>query len=1317
MKNINAKYKLLKAVLASTCMVVPKVLLAGPIINAPNAAGVSSVADDDTITITIGGNIQEGGVAGIKVIHKNNVINIDTDVANKIAIDIIGGNTEPGIDITNVDGNTVNVGGNRDIISVTSGIVTDGTNTTINNSGLIQGKAPHGVHVTANATDTTINNLNGATIEADTATGTSAILVEGKSGFSLINAGNVLGSSAGVSQGIEVKENFTTITNNPGGVIKSNGNNAIHINGAAAVTGQIVNNATIQADGAAATAKAITLTGELTGSITNNAAGVIQTTDGAATGEAIYIDNNFAGLNNAGKIIATGGAEAIRVNKSVNGSINNSTTGIIESAAGSAILIGNGLGGSISNFGGTIKSTGDAVALDLPAGIITGSITNTGGTIETGNNSAVKMVTLVLNGSFASSGTIKNKSAASFTLDSTLNGNITLDFSNSGTIENQTGGAINMKQQTIQGSFVNNAGATIKAVDGNALKIESGQINTNLNNAGTITNNSASSTVLVNGTSVIKGDFTNSGTIKNDGAGIALEMDMVTINGLGSNSGTSIIAGNNHAISWDNLTIGGAYNNTGLIQNNSLLNATIEATGVTKVTGGFNNTGTIQNLAGGISDAIDFADGANTVNIKLNQNGGTIVGDVLLAGGVPDGKVFDMNGGTITGDVFAANAPVKNILNLNGGAIVGDVLLGNLGDTVNLAGTSVQDITGNAAAVNDTVNITGGSFTSLDGGGGANNVVNINGSFTTPGTINDFQTVNVIGGTFEITKAITNVDTDFNVGAGTLVDVKGPGTVLSGTGTLTINGDMGIRNGAVVDMGATTNSDYLGIEAGGQLKATTYVQNPGAELNVELIPSLAATPHVLLTGAATLNAGSVVDLDVGGEFIPHGTVFKIIDAGAPGAFGALTVVQPQSALVSFTVADDGTDLTATSKSTAIINALQPASDITNGIASALDNIIATQPPPPALHPDIALLLGQLQTIPTAEQLEQALRTLVPNFNHSLATSSQFVVHRMFDSIGMRLEELLGLNALLEDGDSLYEPDEEGYNYGDGNPLMRHQSGVWFKPYASILDQKRRSDIEGYKADSVGLSIGADWRILDWATIGTAIGFSNTDVSQRTLEANKQDINSYHLSFYGHFDPVGPMYLNAMLGLARHRYEVDRTISVGTLTKRAESSFHGLHYAGKVDVGYAWFNGKYYISPVASMLYSRINMSNYSEKGAGGLDLVVRYEPITELVGAIGMKFAMKNEFVEATYVPQLDVFIHYDFQADQQESVSNFVAGSPAFTSFGIKPAQTSFTITPSFRFHNLRNMMFKVAYEFEAKKQFIAHTAYFKFLYKFRDA
>lgn len=1325
---ITRKYRLLRAVLASSCLMVPGLgFAANFVINAPGTAAQASVSNGDTFTITANGDITTAVAPGITITHSDVIVNMLTTALSKDAI-IIGGGLDDGIEIQGGGTNaTINIETNRNIDSANNGISIAAASANINNSGTISGANTHGISVLAGGKDAIINNLIAASIIESSSTDAIDVVEEG---VTITNAGTIRTTGGGVADNaIQIIKNFEIVTNNPGATIDGPTGNAIQIGNAGGVdiTGTINNSGTIQTT----TGQAINISNNLIGNINNTASGIIQTTGGAATGEAIFLQKNVTAINNSGKIIATNIAEAIRANAFVAADINNNSGGEITSATGSTILLTTGLGGSISNTLGTMKSTTGKV-IEFAPGNLNGSILNLGGTIETGNNNAIFMNTMIMDGTFNNTGTIKNTSAGSATVIAQGASVIKTDFLNSGTIINSNVGAgtgLNLTATTVNGKFTNSSAGNIEAA-GTALLLNNAIFDSNFDNSGTIKSNTVASTFSATNTT-FKGNLTNPGSITNSfggAGGKAVEMVGSTINGNMTNSGTSIIAGDANAILWNNTNILGNFTNSGLIQNDSAGNATIEATGNTKFTGGFFNTGTIENLDPVPKTAIDFS-GAN-VEIKLNQNGGTITGDVLLSG--KGGAIFDMTGGTIDGDVTATNN-AANTLNLSGGTITEDLQLGTAGDTLNLSGTTV---TGNiiGGAGNDTVNITGGSFAIL-AGAGVGNTLNINGSFTTPGTIDSFQTINANAGTFTVTQAITQVDTDLLIAPGATVISSGAGKMIDGNGTLSINGSLGILSGSSVDMGATTNNDYLGIEANGLLTTTAYTQNAAAELEVEILTSFMGPYIDVGAGVATLNAGSVLKAQVGGEFIPDGSVFTVIDAGAGSNYniGTLVFVQPPSATVSFVPSAPGNDLLLTSVTTPFSTVI-PRSDITNGVASALDTIASTA----GAGTSTALtdLLGQLQTLSTAQQVEDALRSLVPSFNNSIAANSNFAVRRAFDDIGTRFEDLLGMNALLEGEDKYHDDENEdddddyynpryryrdynqgtqgtSYGDGDGNVLMRHTYGTWIKPYATFIDQRKLDTVEGYRGDSVGFSMGADWRILDWATIGSAVSMAKTDVSQRGLYENKQKVDSYQLSFYGHFDPIGPIYVNSMIGLARHRYNLHRTISVGNLTRQVESGFHGLHYAAKFDVGYAWFNGKYYLSPVASMRFGRLDLDNYSEKGGGGLDLIVRTESMDEIVGSLGFKMASKNEYLEATYIPELAVYLNYDFQADRQETLNNFIAGGPSFLSYGIEPEQLSYVISPSFRMHTHRNMMFKISYEFEAKKQYIAHTAYFKWYYK----
>tara|TARA_R110002110_G_scaffold383245_2_gene594590 strand:+ start:25166 stop:28273 length:3108 start_codon:yes stop_codon:yes gene_type:complete len=900
---------------------------------------------------------------------------------------------------------------------------------------------------------------------------------------------------------------------------------------------------------------------------------------------------------------------------------------------------------------------------------------------------------------------------------------------------------------------INNSGA-IGGTAGDAIIADAAGTNLTINNTATGligTSAAASSAISITGAAGGNGvTITNAGSDPTNAnkAGIGSTISLtpaINITGSKLNSlvNTADIAnlGGGAAISLDNV-VGTTFTNSGEIYNDAAGVATIRFANGTSITNGFVNTGSIENNGGGSAilyaapSAITFFQQAGTVtgDVGLNYNGagtslnmsggiidgdltdssagggianisgGSITGDMLLNGG---NQTLNFSGGTITGNLTANNAnPIT--LNLTGGTTA-SIFLNNGAHILNLNGSTVQNVVGDAAA-NQTINLTSGSYNLINGGASGGNILNVLGSFDTTGAIANMDTVNVNAGFFNVNHVISAVNTALNVNSIMNVNAN-----ILGGGTFTNNGTTKIFSGNTVTMGGlVTNAGTLHIEAAAAtpLTGVGFTNAAGSNLIVDLKPSLASpsmntgAASAIQAGVGAVNmAGSTITANPVGEFIADGTKWDIV-SGTGGIVGAQTITTP-SVLLSFTddfLAPSTYQVTATALP---FSALSTNSEITNGLENALDTIISDGVPAGPMSD----LLGQFQTLTSAEQVEQSLRSLVPNFNHSISTMSSMSMRRAFDDIGMHLEELQAIQPLLEEVDEYRNNEDlDGWSYGD--PLLRHKSGAWIRPYAGIVDQQAIQGVDGYKGDYTGITGGMDWRILDWATVGIAGSFAKSDITQRGFIDIKQDIDSLQLTFYGKFDPFGPLYFNTLMGLARHKYSVDRTISVGTLVQNPQANYHGIQYAGQLEMGYAYFNGKYYLNPLATLKYMRLVADNYTETGTT-LGLTVDNNDVSEFIGSIGLRLAMQNEYLEATYIPEITGLISYDFIGDSQETFNNFALGSPTFKSVGIKPDQTTYTLNIGLRIHTFHNSMFKVAYEFEAKDQFKAHSAMFKWYYK----
>ena len=423
-----------------------------------------------------------------------------------------------------------------------------------------------------------------------------------------------------------------------------------------------------------------------------------------------------------------------------------------------------------------------------------------------------------------------------------------LTINNSGIIANQNPvGTNNPLGNAIVGDapgntslqITNNSGATIVGL----INISNAAIANKIINAGTITG------AITLGTQ--PDTLTNSGTITGAISGAA---------------GGYIITNNTNASITGNIT-GGAVAN--------------------KIT----NSGTVTgNIIGGA--------GGDTI---INNSGATITGSI--ASNAIAGAINNItNSGTITanitaglgGDTITNNGTVTNIIGnaasaaantiTNSGTVTGNITAGGGGDNITNSGTVTGNITGGAGG--DTITLNGGTVAGIiDGTVGGANILNIDGSFSTQAVIKNIQTINTNAGTFNVTQAITNVDTSFNNASITTISPGGNITGAAGpiinTGTLNIQA--GGTIGAGVAMGPLTNNANASINVqasvanalhtgavnnSGSISITSTAGGPAAVVtlagiannlggNISITNNNATAGAIVLGGVPAANAGTI----------------------------------------------------------------------------------------------------------------------------------------------------------------------------------------------------------------------------------------------------------------------------------------------------------------------------------------------------------------------------------------------------------------------------------------------------------------------------
>ncbi|WP_156948629.1 VCBS domain-containing protein [Bradyrhizobium sp. WSM1417] len=476
------------------------------------------------------------------------------------------------------------------------------------------------------------------------------------------------------------------------------------------------------------------------------------------------------------------------------------------------------------------------------------------------------------------------------------------DFANGTTITNS--GTIELFGGTLKTlAGINNAGGTLKADAGTTLIVDAATIsggtvtiagtleldgtsvlkNGTLNNSGavnvkgtadfaheTVSNTSGGTiTVLANGWLTIDQGSTvaNTGNVTVDANG------KLTVNGA-TISGTGTVTGNGEI----DLT-GAAVLSGGILNNNAAFKASGTGNALDHETVTNATTGTIEVLANGALTIDQGSTVANAGNVtvdangKLTVNGATISGTGTVTG---NGEIDLTGAAVLSGGILNNNAAFKvsgtgnaldyeTITNASTGTIevlANGALTIDQGSTVANAGNLTVDANGkltvNGATISGTGTVTGNGEIDLTGAAElSGGILNNNAAFKVSGTGNalDHETVtNASTGTIEVLAngalTIDQGSTVANAGNVT-VDATGKltvnGATISGTGTVTDNGEIDLTGNAVLSGGVLNNN------------AAFKVSGTGNALDHETITNATTgTIEVLANGALTIDQGSTV---------------------------------------------------------------------------------------------------------------------------------------------------------------------------------------------------------------------------------------------------------------------------------------------------------------------------------------------------------------------------------------------------------------------------------------------------------------------------
>jgi outer membrane lipase/esterase len=166
----------------------------------------------------------------------------------------------------------------------------------------------------------------------------------------------------------------------------------------------------------------------------------------------------------------------------------------------------------------------------------------------------------------------------------------------------------------------------------------------------------------------------------------------------------------------------------------------------------------------------------------------------------------------------------------------------------------------------------------------------------------------------------------------------------------------------------------------------------------------------------------------------------------------------------------------------------------------------------------------------------------------------------------------------------------------------------------VSDRQATVASNGFNLDSVGGTIGTEYRINANAFVGAAFDYSNPK-ARLFNNAGTTDVNSYQLGIYSAW-ASSHFFAQGLATYGWQNYRNTRPGVVDTITSNPDGT--SFVVAGKA--GYLFDAGKNQVGPIGGLTYARARVNGYTEAGDPVLTLMVGSQTAEALVASVGAQF-------------------------------------------------------------------------------------------------
>jgi outer membrane autotransporter protein len=227
---------------------------------------------------------------------------------------------------------------------------------------------------------------------------------------------------------------------------------------------------------------------------------------------------------------------------------------------------------------------------------------------------------------------------------------------------------------------------------------------------------------------------------------------------------------------------------------------------------------------------------------------------------------------------------------------------------------------------------------------------------------------------------------------------------------------------------------------------------------------------------------------------------------------------------------------------------------------------------------------------------------------------------------------------------------------DGSSILDNEKiGVFINGTVTRADKDATSNEEGFDVSGWAITGGVDYRFLDNAVAGLAVGYysSSTDIDN---SGGDLDTDGYSVSLYGTYYHDERLYVDGIVTYGNNDYDQKRNIryQVGPVrvNQIAKADYDGDQWSAAISGGYSLSTGPWTYGPVVRLEYVSASVDGYNERisnpnangGAWAASLGdVDQESLTSTIGA-DLSRAFSTQW--GVVLPQLHLGWVHEYRSD-----------------------------------------------------------------------